>query len=820
MKPHPPAKQMRNLAPSIPQQSRSVGIDIAIGQIDLIGESGEIAKSWSIRSPRCTIGSGLDCSIQITSPGVAPLHATLIFGKKHTLLRSTGPTLIANRHIREWLIDHSTEIVVGQSRLVVHPSMGVLETVVHAESLIDQAARLCKELTQSIPEPTKTIVPDSHVQQPNTSENVVESPIDLSPPLTALSKLDSIERLLQSLQVSLDRMQSAIGTDTKNANESIVESVSQGMDAFGKRLFSTLNDQLNHQTGAQQSLLSNLADRFTDRFGAIDDQLNRFSEATSQQANSLSVLLAQAYSEQEIIEARFQEVISQRNELIEAVQILRSEIAIAFQTPTNTIHQVAFASESQSVAAYSVSESESDGAAPLVTDDQLADSLERAQIQIHELSYQLRTLETERDSAQQLVASLSESLQTMQIAAQLETGEQHYYTEPQYEEPQYEEPPVAVDPSDESPFENAGNDEPRAEIRQLPAWFKKDESVATSDNAPAQSSSQLDSVTSIDAEPHFANFAASGLNRYSEVGDEYEQIKPPDQSLNPSNEKADSISERLQRMLVDADQRRGTSSSLRQLYRDSSTENPSAENHREDLAPPSYLESQSNIAELDGESLSKTVQDHRQGVDEEESIEKYMQRLLNRVRGGGEGEMAAAPPSALNSPALATSIASSLDTPRFSLADSIGFDSSGVEPLPAALKPTEELFVPRQQFPEQRNDLAALRELANFNARRAISRSDIRRTNSAFYVKLGITALAVASAAALFMFNGLVLNAPFAGMVSSIIVSILWGYDCINHFKRLKNAGGKNRVSTSEVAAGQSIQIGSADTSGWRPTPG
>ena len=182
--------------------------------------------------------------------------------------------------------------------------------------------------------------------------------------------------------------------------------------------------------------------------------------------------------------------------------------------------------------------------------------------------------------------------------------------------------------------------------------------------------------------------------------------------------------------------------------------------------------------------------------------------------------MAAALPSALNSPALATSIASSLDTPRFNLADSIGFDSSGVEPLPAALKPTEELFVPRQQFPEQRNDLAALRELANFNARRAISRSDIRRTNSAFYVKLGITALAVASAAALFMFNGLVLNAPFAGMVSSIIVSILWGYDCINHFKRLKNAGGKNRVSTSEVAAGQSIQIGSADTSGWRPTPG
>ena len=846
MKPHSQVKQMRNLAPSIPKQSRSVGIDAAIGQIDLIGESGEIVKSWSILSPRCTIGSGLDCSIQLAFPGVASLHATLIFGKKHTLLRSTGPTLISNRHVREWLIDHSTEIVVGQSRLVIHPSMGVLATVVHAENLINQAARLCKELNPSIPDPTITVVQDSQVHQPNTSENSVESPIDPSPAFTTLSKLDSIERLLQSLKVSLDSMQSSIGSDTKNANESIVESVSQGMDEFGKRLFSTLNDQLNHQTGAQQSLISNLADRFTDRFVAMDDQLSRFSEANNRQANSLSELLAQASSEQELIEARFQEVISQRNELMEAVQVLRSEIAIAFQTPNNSIHQAAFASESQSIAAYYSSERESDAVPPCVTDSQLADSLERAQIQIHELNHQLRTLETERDSAQQRVANLSESLQSMQSASQLETSEQHYY-----EEAQYEEAPVALNPCDEPPFEDVHNDEPCSEIRQMPAWFKKDEPGAISDDLPAQSSNQIGSNTSIDSEPNFENFAAAGLNRNSDVGYESEQIEPPDPSLAPSKDKLDSISERLQRMLLDADQRRGTASSLRQLYRD-----PLKENHEGERAPPSFSQNQSNIDELRGELPSKNVQDdrvhdsdeqshpnanedsndfglsyssstrddseieNRKGADEEESIEQYMQRLLNRVRGVGESEMVVAPISALNSPALTASIASTPDMPRSTAVASMGSNSNDVEPLLEARKPNEELFVPRQQFPEQRNDLAALRELANTNARRAINRSDIRRTNSAFYVKLGITALAVSSAAALFMFNGFVLNAPFAGMVSSIIVSILWGYDCINHFKRLKNAGVSNRIATSQAAAGQSIQIDSADSCGWRPTTG
>ena len=798
LKQYSQAKQMRNLASSITNQSRSVGIETVVGQIDLIGASGEILKSWCIRSPRCTIGSGLDCSVQLTSPGVVPLHATLIFGKKHTLLRSNGPTLISNRHVREWLIDHSTEIVVGQIRLVVHPSMGLLATVVHAKRMTDQAARLSKKLTPSISEPKNSIGQNSLVQQPNASENAIESSSDSSASFTALSKLDSIEQLLLSLQVTLDRMQSSIGTDTKNANESIVESVSHGMDEFGKRLFSTLN----LQTGAQQSLISNLADRFSDRFGAIDDQLSRFSEATSQQANSLGELLAQASSEQELIEARFQEVICQRNELIGAVQELRNEIAIAFQMPTNTTNLAWFGATSQSIAASDewisasgAGEPVSDSEPPVITDAQLAESLERAQIQIQELNHQLRTLETERDYSQHRVESLSESLQSIEAAPQLETDAQYlydaaHYEEPQHEEGYYEEVPVAMEPCDETPLEDVQNEESYSEIRPFSDGSEEDEPGAIYEDTPEQSTYQADSSTPIDSEP-------------------------PD----PSRDKLDSISERLRRMLLDADQRRGTESSLRQLCRDASNENI-----EEELDGESSLrnvqanrfrdsdEQSEEYANEDSESES------RPGADEEDSIEQYMQRLLHRVRGSGDSEIAAEPSSDLDSFPSATSIASSPGTPLSRRAASLGLDSNDVVPLPAVQKLSEELFVPRQQFPKQKNDLAALRELANIKARLATNRSDSRRTNAPFYVKLGITALAVSSAAALFMLNGFALNALFAGTISSIVVSILWGYDCLNHFKRIKKCRQQEPVTKTEVAAGQSILGGAPDNSGWRPT--
>ncbi len=924
---------MRNLAPFLPQQSRSAGIDVAIGQIDLIGEFGEIVKSWRIRSPRCTLGSGTDCSVQITTPGIAPLHAVLIFGKKHTLLRSVGPTLISNRHVREWLIDQPTEIAVGQSRLVIHPSIGVLATVVHAEKLLDHAARMgnvASPLIQTLPSAS---VDNSQTQPIATPIGANETKIDSA----ASARLDTIERLLESLQMSLDKMQASLGTEAKCANESIVESVTQEIDEFGKKLFTNLNDQwnnqagvqqllishladkfsdrfhaideqLSNQTGTQQSLFTNLADRFTDQLGAIDEQLNRFSEATSKHTSSLNELLAQAGREQEIIEARFNEVISHRNELIDAVHVLRSEIALAYQAPEYPDLRSANGSEvAESAPDHTYADESSQASYSRFSDDQLAQSLERAQIQIQELNAQLRLLEVERDSAQQKVELLIESWPSEQpseqTAFQSDPGSEIPYGSP--DESNDVANDVANDESndvanDVANYEGTSDESSQAaetnevisDHNQLPAWFKQDAPAASNVEWAANPSYAQDSPVLLESESNFASFSAPDLTSYSDIGYEsapLENIPPLDQPEESSNSNLDSISERLQRMLIDADHRRGTSNpsselrtssswsqkysnqpkegfknrepdpiernvledesgaevepsypdqvvpvvsdspvsegrephfpdSLRHLYRDQPIEQMAGEStDASDSIDSSYEADRSGTVEDQTNALISPTSNAgansvKRGSDEEESIEDYMQRLLHRVRGGAENS-----PTEIKS-APTTPSPTGPAKPRSRIAASMGLDKPDSEISLPEEKLNEELFVPRQQAPEQRNDLVALRELANTNARRAITRSDMRRTNSAFFVKLGVTALAVSSAAALFMFNGLTLNAPFVGMLAAVIVAVLWGYDCVNHFNRLKNVGGLNKVTAAETAAGQSIRVSSAEESGWRPT--
>ena len=429
--------------------------------------------------------------------------------------------------------------------------------------------------------------------------------------------------------------------------------------------------------------------------------------------------------------------------------------------------------------------------------------------------------------------------------------------------------------------EDSWQADPHKQTNQLPAWFTLDEPVTSRIDSAEPSKGQIE--TSYPDEP-VQQFAIPDLSSYSDSGYEPEPFERSEQLEHASENNVDSVSDRLQRMLMDANQRRGTvnpptslswsqkhnkssadgnqASKLNRLHQAFQVESfpsekddfeESAENNQQVSSPALLSEKQPSPVELVGESPVAKVQNQRDrdsieeseqdadeiqdvsqsnhrltqdessqkngpGADEEESIEQYMQRLLSRVRGGSEGEEATGPATLKSSAQTAVTSSRSNTRPRVEAFNSPALNDS--ESQLEAPKLDGELFAPRQQAPEQRNDLAALRELANTNARRAINRSDIRRTNSAFFVKLGVTALAASSAVALFLFNGFTLNAPFVGMVAAIIVSLLWGYDCINHFNRMKRAGGKNQVTAAETAAGQSIQVGSDEDSGWRPTPG
>jgi len=694
----------------------------------------------------------------------------------------------------------------------------------------------------------------------------------------------------------------------------IVESMSQEIDEFGKRLFTNLNDQLTKESGTQQTLISDFANQVTNRFGAIDQQLSQFSDATIKHTTTLNELLDQATAEQARIESRFQEVISHRNELIDAVQCLRSEIASAYESqtyPNPTDHAGSgedfieaqpqyfdYANGEGSESYVDTSANEIlpknavsapqelhspdltyDPAPNPVTDEQLAYSLEHAQVQIQELNAQLRQLEMERDSAQQRVQSLAESWSNEQatvtdspIAEEVFGGSKIELDYPtaisSYANDQvaYESDQVAYETETER--EAYETDEAIAaekyveESLQLPSWFLRDEPVEGSQF----NESQAKSFSPPDLRGYSDSVYDSNLDYPS---DTLERSEHEDDVEGSSEAKLDSMSERLQRMLSDADQRRGpgrphselrTSNSWSQKFNTQPTMRPELssdagsvqENAYEvgssDNAPTATaigrqltdslrdlyrqpiedvetksLDSLDEMESEDGYSTSPTSSKLAQvqgGAGDEESIEDYMQRLLHRVRGGAE-DGKAAPVQPAPTPAKVVATQSSIQAatkPRSRVAASMGLDMNDPETVPKVEKLSEELFVPRQQAPEKRNDLSALRELANTNARRAINRSDIQRINAAFIVKLGITCLAVASAVALFLFNGFQLNPIFFGMVSAIVVAGLWGYDCVNHFRRLKSGNGMQQTTAAETAAGQSIRVSSSEETGWRPS--
>ena len=556
---------------TLPTQNPHIGLDAAIGQIDMIGGSGEVLRSWRIQSPKCTLGSGPECSVQMDAKVAAPLHATLVFGKKHTLLRAFAPIRIANRNVREWLIDHPTEILIGDCRLVVHPSIAVMAT---------------------------------------------PYAIDLS------ANLASIERLILSLREAFERVQESLAVESKQSRESIESAVSTEIDAFGTKWFSSLSGQIQNQSEIQQSLFSDLSEQFTGRLGAIDEQLHRFTESSCQHTNSLNALLEQARGVQSSIEARFQ---------------------------------------------------------------------------------------------------------------------------------------YGLEPAIREPFDKAG----------FPP----------------------------NLEPSFAHFAESRDKRTEQSG--YAQAVDP------------IFGRTIEKNAIDEDDLKPVPSALPAWFMNDETQ-------QEEIVTP---ESETEAISIEERVIAYTPPPHNEnpGTDEEESIEEYMQRLLHRVRGNDHSPAAqpTLPHTKTSNAARTAGPAASRSVP------SAGVVSSDVISTRLVAEPlTNESYVPRHQAPEHRDELDALRELANSNARRALSRSDNRRINSAFFLKLAVTGVSVFSAVAIFLLNGLVLNMSFVGMIAAVVVAFLWGYDCLTHFKQLQNDSQEIRDSTPRTASMNAIQIGSTDglEDRWRPS--
>ena len=168
-------------------------------------------------------------------------------------------------------------------------------------------------------------------------------------------------------------------------------------------------------------------------------------------------------------------------------------------------------------------------------------------------------------------------------------------------------------------------------------------------------------------------------------------------------------------------------------------------------------------------------------AEDEESIENYMNRLLQRVRGQSRGPQALPEGIERNEPALAATLRKAVQ--------------AGPEP-PVPAPPAPRKYVPRQA-PEKSAELSAMRELANSTARIAIDSSHERRHATKTLSKLIVTIFATVTGTVLLLLRAESENLTAYGAAAAFIIAIGWGLQTVSQARRLVRA--RRTANTSKT---------------------
>jgi hypothetical protein len=186
---------------------------------------------------------------------------------------------------------------------------------------------------------------------------------------------------------------------------------------------------------------------------------------------------------------------------------------------------------------------------------------------------------------------------------------------------------------------------------------------------------------------------------------------------------------------------------------------------------PAFVEKSSDIHRNAGITIpvrangpSSTINNN-----DEESIEDYMAKLLQRVR----GESSTAPEPAVKAKSAAREPVIPMTAPAGFQLDSLG--ASDAQQLGFHPDPSKR----RRSMPAPQTDLEALRALANESARRAISRHAFRKHRRTATTKFIISVLAGATSALLILESGNWLSPEFISGGILLMVGAYWGGDAL-----------------------------------------
>ncbi len=820
------------------------------GQIDWIGENGGIKKSWQVECESVTIGSSDSCSVVIPVVALEAVHGAVTFGRNHILVQAIeGEIKISGRQIREWLIDEPTEVLLGATKIQITPA-SFLKTQFASHCLtpgdvIDQASRL-QSLAAAASSELHSVDPlDS--RQDNSEENSVSDvdSIATSPTLNDVGELH------------LPAAENVNSKEVANEIKAVIEPLRDSLDAIRSSVIEGLRD-------LSTTLAERYEQRFQDTSAVIDSRFERLesllvsSQPTLRHAEPQDTQPRYAepqYTEPQYAEPLHAELKSETGEYGtnlydqaifakdgESAELLYEE---SYQGPQATSEVEPY----ESSLSHSVDYSESsdarileenqlgiETAAPIQSDEYFgtqyldvsgndgqainqvsssyfdqqpeqylpATTPERYGFQNENVGDLYATVDAESNMQGEVypsysaesVSEVEPSPESEQLVEQLFVDDNSTYHDSRFKTDDLDvisevaSSEVESHESSEGHYSDTSSEHSRDSESELPAWF----TAPSDENLESEVSSHDHSVLGIAGTRFEAEFeekseesiAAYGTSVLEELS--YSRSSEYDTGSEPIEDAKD---------LEDYSQEPAASSALPRPYETDSYET----NNLEDSYAEEPVESNRSDSNEDFSDAS--------GEDEEESIEVYMQRLLQRAKGGAESSFPIASSSSSSKEKPASQKAAALapepivpPKPQQIRPEAQEIESeSGGEyklygPAPSAQddQPVMSRPVPRVSVEEQQQSLVALRELANHTARKAITLNTHKRMVSDFNAKLMIAGSGFVGGTIVGVINGLTPNVAMAGMICAYAVFLLWGYDAWCHSRRLVAAKKEDEV--------------------------
>ncbi|MDZ4852934.1 MAG: FHA domain-containing protein [Pirellulaceae bacterium] len=264
-----------------------------VGQLEALDSVGLVYQNWNVVQPRCTIGSNAESSICIDDSSLASVHALVIFGKNHTLIRAMGGQVrISGRSVREWLIDEPTMIQCGATRLVVYPAghLSSERTTGHRVTpgnIVDQASRIRNPQTQDV---GQSLTLDGPVEN---TRNIESSSVDTTAALSASVAQDllpkpepiDVNAVMEPLQRAVQEASDGINELSRRAIESVTELdkipvINQNIVEVTQAI-ENLDGRMSTITQYCESLIANVSESIEGRLSRLDDVLARLIENPS-----------------------------------------------------------------------------------------------------------------------------------------------------------------------------------------------------------------------------------------------------------------------------------------------------------------------------------------------------------------------------------------------------------------------------------------------------------------------------------------------------------------------------------------------------------